>query len=92
VHYEAFRYVRAAIAREKEIKGWRREKKIRLIESGNRTWEDRAADGFTNAHGMKTKPASPEISTKSDCTSATRATVEKTKADPSPSKLRPDSG
>ena len=32
--------VRAAIAREKEIKGWRREKKVRLIESVNPDWED----------------------------------------------------
>jgi putative endonuclease len=31
-----------AIAREKEIKGWRREKKVWLIERDNRTWEDMA--------------------------------------------------
>lgn len=29
--YEAFDYVNNAIAREKEIKGWRREKKVELI-------------------------------------------------------------
>ena len=44
VHYEAFVDVRNAIAREKEIKAWRREKKIRLIEQENPTWEDLAAD------------------------------------------------
>jgi hypothetical protein len=31
-----------AIAREKEIKSWRREKRIELIESFNPTWEDLA--------------------------------------------------
>jgi len=44
VHFETFGDVRMAIAREKEIKAWRREKKIRLIESGNPTWVDLAAD------------------------------------------------
>jgi putative endonuclease len=40
VYFEATNDVRAAIAREKEIKGWRREKKIRLIESVNSEWKD----------------------------------------------------
>ncbi len=35
LYYERYHDVRQAIAREKEIKGWRREKKIRLIESTN---------------------------------------------------------
>jgi putative endonuclease len=43
VHLESFGDIRDAIAREKEIKGWRREKKIRLIEHKNATWEDLAA-------------------------------------------------
>ena len=43
VHFEVFGDIRYAIAREKEIKGWRREKKIRLIECNNATWEDLAA-------------------------------------------------
>jgi putative endonuclease len=45
VHFEAFGGVRDAIAREKEIKGWRRGKKIRLIEQSNPKWED-SADGI----------------------------------------------
>lgn len=49
VHFEVFNDVRAAIAREKEIKGWRREKKIRLIESQNSTWAD-LADHFPAKH------------------------------------------
>jgi putative endonuclease len=35
VYYEQFIYPDAAISREKEIKGWRRSKKIALIESVN---------------------------------------------------------
>jgi putative endonuclease len=42
VHFGAFADVRWAIAREKETKSWRREKKIWLIERRNRTWEDLA--------------------------------------------------
>lgn len=42
VYYEQFVYPDAAIAREKEIKGWRRSKKIRLIESMNPRWDDLA--------------------------------------------------
>jgi len=46
VYYEQFRDVKAAIAREKQLKGWRREKKNRLIESLNPQWNDLAADWF----------------------------------------------
>lgn len=41
-YYEHFFYPDAAIGREKEIKGWRRSKKIRLIESMNPHWDDLA--------------------------------------------------
>ncbi|MDP9339561.1 MAG: GIY-YIG nuclease family protein [Acidobacteriota bacterium] len=43
VHFEVFTDIRAAIDREKEIKGWRRDKKLRLIETKNPTWSDLAA-------------------------------------------------
>jgi putative endonuclease len=33
-----------AISREKEIKGWLRDRKLELVESLNPTWEDLAAD------------------------------------------------
>jgi putative endonuclease len=36
-----------AIGREKEIKAWRRGKKIRLIESMNPQWKDLAKDWFS---------------------------------------------
>ena len=40
VHFERYGAVLTAIKREKEIKAWRREKKIQLIESGNPKWRD----------------------------------------------------
>jgi putative endonuclease len=40
VHVERTSDVRAAIAREKRIKGWTRAKKIALVESENPTWSD----------------------------------------------------
>ena len=40
VHYETFHDVRFAIAREKEIKGWRRERKDALIRKYNPRLED----------------------------------------------------
>jgi putative endonuclease len=43
VHFEQFSNVHEAIAREKEIKKWRREKKVLLIESTNPSWEDLAS-------------------------------------------------
>jgi putative endonuclease len=39
VFYEEYKYVNAAIAREKEIKKWRREKKEALINSVNPDWK-----------------------------------------------------
>ncbi len=40
VYYEHFQYVSTAVAREKEIKGWLRPRKITLIEADNPTWLD----------------------------------------------------
>ena len=39
VYYERFDYINDAIAREKEIKGWTRKKKEKLIESFNPEWK-----------------------------------------------------
>jgi putative endonuclease len=44
VYYERFVCPDAAISREHEIKGWRRSKKIKLVESMNPRWEDLARD------------------------------------------------
>jgi putative endonuclease len=38
IYYEHFLDIRQAIAREKEIKRWRREKKIELIRTMNPAW------------------------------------------------------
>jgi len=40
VYFEPFGDVRNAIAREKEVKGWRREKKLALIRSMNPLFRD----------------------------------------------------
>jgi putative endonuclease len=40
VYFEVYRDVRNAIAREKQIKRWRREKKVALIEKHNPAWDD----------------------------------------------------
>jgi putative endonuclease len=46
VYYETYTDVNAAIAREKQVKDWRREKKIALIESLNPEWKDLSADWY----------------------------------------------
>ena len=52
VYFQSFRDVADAIARETEIKKWRREKKVALIEERNPTWED-LADGWGEAAVMR---------------------------------------
>lgn len=44
VYYEMFGDIRDAIEREKQVKDWRREKKIALIESMNPEWRDLSAE------------------------------------------------
>src|ERR1700704_355299 len=44
VYYEEYSQVTTAIAREKEIKGWRREKKLKLILADNPDWADLSAE------------------------------------------------
>jgi putative endonuclease len=46
VYFESFRDIRVAIRREKQIKGWRREKKIALITSQNPGWKDLSEGWF----------------------------------------------
>ena len=45
VWYENYNDINAAIAREKQIKGWNRAWKLRLIEKDNSGWND-LADGL----------------------------------------------
>ena|SRR5581483_4546740 len=56
VHYEVFEHVETAIRRETEIKKWRREKKVALIEKNNPTWED-LAEGWGESVPMRFDPA-----------------------------------
>src|ERR1051325_226554 len=51
VYYERFNDPRDAIAREKEIKGWRREKKNALVETMNAKWTDLSPLLFHNIGG-----------------------------------------
>ena len=44
VYVEETGDVLAAIAREKQIKAWRRSKKVALIEAANPTWRDLSAE------------------------------------------------
>ncbi len=46
LYYERYVNVSRAIGWEKQLKGWRREKKIGLIEKENSAWKDLACDWF----------------------------------------------
>ena len=50
VWFEEFREVRDAIACEKRIKDWRRNKKIALIESMNPLWKDLSEHWYDKAN------------------------------------------
>jgi putative endonuclease len=49
VYFEDFRGAENAIAREKQLKGWLRAKKIALIEKENPLWKDLAEGWFERA-------------------------------------------
>jgi putative endonuclease len=44
VYYESFQDIQQAIARETQIKGWLRIKKLQLIAANNPTWRDLNVD------------------------------------------------
>jgi putative endonuclease len=46
VYYKVFGDVRAALQREKQIKGWLRAKKVALIVAANPTWRDLSQDWY----------------------------------------------
>jgi putative endonuclease len=46
VWFESYQEIAKAIAREKQLKGWRRDKKIALIEKMNPTWIDLSKDWY----------------------------------------------
>jgi putative endonuclease len=48
VHYEQTSDVKVAIARERQLKGWVRKRKVALIEESNPEWKD-LSDGWYGA-------------------------------------------
>src|SRR5208337_558317 len=62
VYFEPFTDVRAAISREKQLKNWRRKKKLAIIRALNPTFRDLSADfpGATNSKRASTKPSRKE--------------------------------
>jgi putative endonuclease len=46
LYFEIFGDIRLAIAREKQIKSWRRAKRVALINSQNPRWAEISADWF----------------------------------------------
>jgi putative endonuclease len=44
VYFERHQSIASAIEREKQLKGWRRDRKIALIESANPRWSDLSRD------------------------------------------------
>jgi len=46
LYWESFDEVQKAINREKQLKGWRRSKKVALIEALNQHWLDLAREWF----------------------------------------------
>jgi putative endonuclease len=63
VYFEVFGDVRAAISREKQIKGWLRSKKLALIASRNPNWKDLSGDIVSPlAHAKSQSKAHSELS------------------------------
>ena len=46
LYIETFGDAFSGIQREKQVKAWRREKKVRLIDSANPRWDDLSADWY----------------------------------------------
>ena len=64
VYYETTNDIRTAIAREKQIKGWVRRKKVSLIEAVNPNWNDLASsaaegEGYDSDDRPLPDPSSP---------------------------------
>ena len=49
VHFEETGFLMEAVRREKELKGWRRAKKIALLEQANPAWDDLARGWYDSA-------------------------------------------
>jgi putative endonuclease len=60
VYYETCGDVRAALQREKQIKGWLRVKKVALIVAANPTWRDLSGDWYGKEKSGDPSPSAPE--------------------------------
>ena len=58
VYFESYDDVRTAINREKQLKRWRREKKVALIERINPSWRDLARDWYESSGPSTRAPES----------------------------------
>ena len=58
VYYESGESIESAISREKQLKGWRRDRKIELVESVNPEWKDLSLELMDSASktGSVNKP------------------------------------
>jgi putative endonuclease len=85
LYFEEYSDIGAAIEREKQIKAWRREKKVTPIESVNSKWRDLSLDWHSDerSHDPNKSPSAPLRA------SAGSARPRLTRVDPSP---REDSG
>jgi len=54
LYFERFGDVRVAIDREKQLKGWKRQKKIALIEAQNPQWVDLSREWYESDRGPST--------------------------------------
>ncbi|WP_456461659.1 GIY-YIG nuclease family protein [Lutibacter sp.] len=52
MYFEAFQNINEAIKREKNLKKWKRDWKIRLIEEENKKWVNLSQDWFDNILGV----------------------------------------
>ena len=53
VYFEEFADIRAAIAREKQLKGWLRSRKVALVNLKNPQWKDLAEAHYKSAEKFK---------------------------------------
>ncbi len=57
IYYEMTSDINIAIAREKQIKGWLRRKKVALIDSKNPEWDDLSAVWFNRQDSSGLRPS-----------------------------------
>ena len=78
VYFESFEDVRDAINREKQLKGWRRSRKVALIESKNPEWSDLSRDWFQSpSEVLRLRPRVARAASQDDKTERARCELER---------------